>query len=257
MAQAKADVEQQQAEVIRAQAEYDRQVRLAKQNATSAADVEPGRRSAIRPRRRSTRPRPISSWRRSISATPRSRRPSTDGCRRISSTWAPWSVPARPPSSRASSSSSPSTSTSTSTSWRSCASSRPLSRKGGRRSDLARNIPVEAGLQSETGYPHKGRLDYIAPGIDPSTGTLMVRGIFTNEDQAFLPGMFVRVRVPLARARQRAYSSMTGRSARDQGGPYLLLVDADDKVVQRPVQIGDARRRPACDPAGGRDRTTE
>ena len=33
-------------------------------------------------------------------------------------------------------------------------------------------IAVEIGLQTETGYPHKGKLDYIAPEVDPSTGTL-------------------------------------------------------------------------------------
>src|SRR5271154_2945718 len=36
-------------------------------------------------------------------------------------------------------------------------------------------IPVEVGLQNETGYPHHGKLDYIAPNVDPSTGTLAAR----------------------------------------------------------------------------------
>lgn len=39
-------------------------------------------------------------------------------------------------------------------------------------------IPVELGLQSEEGYPHKGHLDYASPEVDPATGTLTVRGIF-------------------------------------------------------------------------------
>ena len=33
-------------------------------------------------------------------------------------------------------------------------------------------LPVEIGLQTETGYPHEGKLDYVAPTVDPSTGTL-------------------------------------------------------------------------------------
>src|ERR1700723_1978637 len=41
-------------------------------------------------------------------------------------------------------------------------------------------IPVEIGLQDEDGYPHKGHLDYVSPQIDPSTGTVAVRGIFDN-----------------------------------------------------------------------------
>ena len=40
-----------------------------------------------------------------------------------------------------------------------------------------RQLPVQVGLQTETGYPHEGHLDYIAPTINQSTGTLAVRGI--------------------------------------------------------------------------------
>ena len=77
----------------------------------------------------------------------------------------------------------------------------------------------------------------MAPGIDPSTGTLLARGIFTNEDQALLPGMFVRIRVPL-RKHENALLVEDRAVGRDQGGPYLLVVDAEDKVEQRPVKIG-------------------
>src|SRR5262249_49598981 len=60
-----------------------------------------------------------------------------------------------------------------------------------------RQLPVEIGLQTETGYPHKGTLDYISPQINQSTGTLAVRGILNNPDRILLPGYFVRVRVPV------------------------------------------------------------
>src|SRR6266851_3479641 len=48
--------------------------------------------------------------------------------------------------------------------------------------DLVNKVPVEAGLQTETGYPHKGLLNYTAPDVNQSTGTLQVRGIFENAD---------------------------------------------------------------------------
>src|SRR5580693_5924423 len=41
-------------------------------------------------------------------------------------------------------------------------------------------LPVEVGLQIESGYPHHGKLDYVAPGVDPSTGTLAARGSLDN-----------------------------------------------------------------------------
>src|SRR5690606_38336645 len=48
--------------------------------------------------------------------------------------------------------------------------------RGLTREDL-KKIPIEVGLQSEEGYPHKGTLDYAAPSITAATGTLMVRGV--------------------------------------------------------------------------------
>lgn len=55
------------------------------------------------------------------------------------------------------------------------------------------SIAVDIGLQDEEGYPHKGHLDYVSPQVDPSTGTVTVRAILDNKDNALLPGLFVRV----------------------------------------------------------------
>ena len=100
-----------------------------------------------------------------------------------------------------------------------------------------KKIPVEVGLQSETGYPHKGTLDYAAPEVTASTGTLAARAVLPNEDRALLPGYFVRVRVPLGEepdmllVPDRALGS-------DQRGRYVLVAGKDDVVEQRPVEIG-------------------
>ena len=56
-------------------------------------------------------------------------------------------------------------------------------------------IPVEVGLQTEEGYPHEGKLNYVAPTVNASTGTLAGRAILENADRALLPGYFVRVRI--------------------------------------------------------------
>src|SRR5882762_11086260 len=69
-------------------------------------------------------------------------------------------------------------------------------RKRGMTVNEIRQLPIEIGLQTETGYPHKGKLDYVSPSINQSTGTLAVRGILPNPDRVLLPGFFVRVRVP-------------------------------------------------------------
>jgi RND family efflux transporter MFP subunit len=102
----------------------------------------------------------------------------------------------------------------------------------------ARNIPVEVGLMTEQGYPHAGTVDYVAPMIDPSTGTLTARGILKNPNRALLPGMFLRIRVPLAAEKENALLVPDEALGADQSGSYLLVVDKDGTVQQRTVKTG-------------------
>jgi RND family efflux transporter MFP subunit len=100
--------------------------------------------------------------------------------------------------------------------------------------ELINKIPVEVGLQTESGYPHKGLLDYVSPEVNQSTGTLQVRGVFENAKPSLLPGYFVRVRVPL-RAEQALLVPQVAVGS-DQTGRYVLVVNADNVVDQRRVQ---------------------
>ena len=100
-----------------------------------------------------------------------------------------------------------------------------------------RQLPVEVGLQTETGYPHQGKLDYISPTLNQSTGTLAVRGIFSNPDRTLLPGFYVRVRVPYDKQQDALLVPDTSLGS-DQAGRYLLVVNGDNVVEQRKVQTG-------------------
>ena len=99
-------------------------------------------------------------------------------------------------------------------------------------------IPVDIGLQTETGYPHTGTLDYVAPEIDTSTGTLAGRAIIDNKDALLEPGLFVRVRIP----KQLNVNSLLVPDValgNNQQGRYLLVVDAKNVVEQRQVEVGE------------------
>jgi RND family efflux transporter MFP subunit len=111
-----------------------------------------------------------------------------------------------------------------------------IRRRGLTPADL-RKVPVEIGLQTDEGYPHKGMLDYAAPNVDASTGTLAARGVFQNPKQVLLPGYFVRVRVPVERDRN-ALLVPDASLGSDQGGRYLLVVNKDNVVEQRKIEIG-------------------
>jgi RND family efflux transporter MFP subunit len=100
-----------------------------------------------------------------------------------------------------------------------------------------KQIPVEVGLQTEDGYPHEGKLDYAAPTINQSTGTLAVRGLVPNPNRVLLPGYFVRIRVPTERA-ENALLVPDIALGTDQGGRYLLVVNSDNTVEQRKVKTG-------------------
>jgi RND family efflux transporter MFP subunit len=100
-----------------------------------------------------------------------------------------------------------------------------------------RQLPVEVELQTETGYPHKGKLDYISPTINQSTGTLPVRGVLPNPDRTLLPGFFVRVRVPYGED-SKALLVPDVALGSDQAGRYVLVVNSDNVVEQRKVQTG-------------------
>lgn len=100
-----------------------------------------------------------------------------------------------------------------------------------------KETPVEVGLQTETGYPHKGKLDYASPTVNQSTGTLAVRGIFPNSDRVLLPGYFVRVRVPLDEQKEALLVPDVALGS-DQSGRYVLVVNSENVVEQRKVQTG-------------------
>src|SRR5688572_4005510 len=107
-----------------------------------------------------------------------------------------------------------------------------------------KKIPIEVGLQTETGFPHQGMLDYATPGVTSATGTLMVRGVLENGKRQLLPGYIVRVRVPLESEPDMLLvpDRVIGS---DQGGRYVLVAGKDDVVAQRKVdlgqQVGDLR----------------
>ncbi|MBN8897736.1 MAG: efflux RND transporter periplasmic adaptor subunit, partial [Rhodospirillales bacterium] len=98
-------------------------------------------------------------------------------------------------------------------------------------------IPVEVGLQTETGYPHSGLIDYIAPLVNTSTGTLVARGLFANKDRTLLPGFFARVRIPVDKVANALLVPDVALGA-DQGGRYVLVVDKDNVVSQKRVETG-------------------
>jgi len=97
--------------------------------------------------------------------------------------------------------------------------------------------PVLVGLNNEEGYPHAGVLDFADNDISASTGTIALRAVFENKDKALFPGLFTRVRIPLGQPQPMV---MIPNSAigNDQQGDYVFVVEANDIVARRSIVKG-------------------
>jgi RND family efflux transporter MFP subunit len=117
-----------------------------------------------------------------------------------------------------------------------------MQRKRGRPDYRRDPVPVAVGLQTEQGYPHQGRVDFVASGIDPTSGTLQVRAILPNSDNVLIPGAFARIRIPLG---EREGSLLVPQLAlgTNQAGRYVLVVNAEGVVEQRAVTTGSREGR--------------
>jgi len=98
-------------------------------------------------------------------------------------------------------------------------------------------VPVQIGLQTDEGYPHVGTLDFAGGGLDTGSGTLQLRASVPNARFTLLPGLFARVRIALAEPVQRLVVPDRVVSS-DQVGSYLLIVGPDQKVRQQRIETG-------------------
>jgi len=90
-------------------------------------------------------------------------------------------------------------------------------------------------------YPLPGKLLFTDVSVDPSTGQIILRSEFPNPDYDLLPGSFVRVRLEQA-VNKEAISVPQRAILRDSAGvAQVLLLDADNRVKQQPVQLGSVQ----------------
>lgn len=114
---------------------------------------------------------------------------------------------------------------------------RTLHREGIRMSAQFGKVEAEMELANETGFPHKGFIDFVDNRLDATTGTIRARAVFTNTDKLMAPGFFARVRLP-------GSGKYEGKLIRDeaigddQGRSFVWVIDAENTAVYRPVVTG-------------------
>ena len=105
------------------------------------------------------------------------------------------------------------------------------------------NVPVFMGLQGEDGFPHRGTINFVDNQVNPTTGSIMVRGVFANPElkgghRLLSPGRFAKIRLPIG-VPHRALLVIDRAIASDQEGrKYVYVLDADNKVQTRRITTG-------------------
>ncbi|MDO5569845.1 MAG: efflux RND transporter periplasmic adaptor subunit [Bacteroidales bacterium] len=84
---------------------------------------------------------------------------------------------------------------------------------------------------------YKAQIDYFAPNIELSTGTINMRGVIENKDGLLRDGLYVKVVFPYKKV-TNAIVIPDASIGTDQLGNYVYIVNDSSKVVQKRVDIG-------------------
>jgi membrane fusion protein, multidrug efflux system len=97
-----------------------------------------------------------------------------------------------------------------------------------------RKLAVHAQSQDAGANGETGVLTFIDNTVDPSTGTIKLKGTFENQDNTLWPGEFVRVTLQLT-TRPNAVVVPNQAVQTGQDGQFVYVVKQDRTVEMRPV----------------------
>ena len=98
-------------------------------------------------------------------------------------------------------------------------------------------IPVQMELADEDGFPHEGRVESFDNHLDPNMGSILLRAVFTNDDESLVPGLFARIRIPLS-DRHPALLVNERAIGTDLSQKFVLVLTPTNTVTYQPVQLG-------------------
>jgi membrane fusion protein, multidrug efflux system len=97
-------------------------------------------------------------------------------------------------------------------------------------------LPVEAAAVGHGDAPVQGVLEFVDNSVNSATGTILLKAVFNNPDQALWPGQFVQVTLELtSQAGAVVIPSQAVQSG--QQGQYVFVMKPDNSVELRSVRI--------------------
>lgn len=113
-----------------------------------------------------------------------------------------------------------------------------LAKEGTRPSSRDVKNPVFMALANESDYPHEGFIDFIDNQVNPATGTIRARAVFSNEDGAFVPGLFARIKLVGSSSYEGVLIDDKAIGT-DLNNKFVLVLDESNTVQYRPVTMGE------------------
>jgi membrane fusion protein (multidrug efflux system) len=95
-------------------------------------------------------------------------------------------------------------------------------------------------LENGSTYPLEGILQFRDVTVDSSTGSVTLRLVFPNPKKVLLPGMFVRAVVEEGVSQRALLVPQQGVSRDTKGLPIAWIVNKDEKVEQRALELDRA-----------------
>jgi len=96
---------------------------------------------------------------------------------------------------------------------------------------------IELVLADGSTLSRTGTIDFVAPFVDSTTGSILYRAVVDNGDHKLLPGQFVKVKVKGMEWKDAHYlpqkTVLTGEK-----GKFVYVVEANNTVSPRPVTVG-------------------
>lgn len=100
----------------------------------------------------------------------------------------------------------------------------------------AGKLKVEAAASKDLANPAVGELSFVDNMVDPTLGTIRLKGTFANKDRALWPEQFVNVVLTLTEQRDRIVVEARAIQ-KGQQGQYVFVVKPDSTVEMRPVVL--------------------
>lgn len=108
-------------------------------------------------------------------------------------------------------------------------------------STAQKEIPVRVVLEDGSTYAHPGKLKFSGISVNTTSGAVTLRAVVPNPEGILLPGMYVHALIDVAEDKAAILVPQRAVTRNTRGEPTVLLVDANQKVVQQTLETSGAQ----------------